>query len=123
WTASVSMEDMRAILLSDPCGLEAVYQKGRVSSLEYGPDDSRRNISFAAFSSKAGRLLGWNKIKSNLFTVAQTPQGYLFSGKGLGHGIGMCQYGAAALAKKGWKYEQILLFYYPGSSIQRCTGK
>ena len=36
---------------------------------------------------------------------------------GYGHGVGMSQYGADALAQEGWDYRQILLHYYPGCAI------
>ncbi len=44
---------------------------------------------------------------------------YLFSGKGWGHGVGMSQWGAKALADSGWTCEQILRFYYPGTVLGR----
>ena len=37
--------------------------------------------------------------------------------KGYGHGVGMSQYGANAMAKKGYKYEEILKYYYKGVNI------
>ncbi|MBI4549735.1 MAG: SpoIID/LytB domain-containing protein [Candidatus Omnitrophica bacterium] len=40
-----------------------------------------------------------------------------FSGVGWGHGVGMCQWGAKALAEQGKSYREILQFYYPGSSL------
>ena len=58
-----------------------------------------------------------NILKSNFYDVVM--QGYYFDlvGKGWGHGVGMCQWGAKEMASKGYKYEQILQFYYPGSEI------
>ena len=40
-------------------------------------------------------------------------------GDGWGHGVGMSQYGARALAASGYAYWQILGFYYPGTALQR----
>lgn len=40
-----------------------------------------------------------------------------FQGKGLGHGVGLCQYGAEQLAKDGKDYREILSWYYPGAKI------
>jgi SpoIID/LytB domain protein len=45
-------------------------------------------------------------------------KGYAFIGGGLGHGVGLSQYGSYNLAKLGWSAEQILTFYYPGTKIQ-----
>jgi stage II sporulation protein D len=42
---------------------------------------------------------------------------FLFNGHGLGHGVGMSQYGAYGYAENGWSYDQILAHYYPGTSL------
>ncbi len=42
------------------------------------------------------------------------------SGRGFGHGVGMCQFGAAALARQGWTHREIVAHFYPGSSVQRA---
>ena len=39
--------------------------------------------------------------------------------KGYGHGVGMSQYGALAMAKKGYKYDEILKHYYQGVDIKK----
>lgn len=45
-------------------------------------------------------------------------KGYSFIGGGLGHGVGLSQYGSYNLAQLGWSAERILSFYYPGTKIQ-----
>ena len=40
-----------------------------------------------------------------------------YDGKGFGHGVGLCQWGAEGKARKGWSGRQILAFYYPGAAI------
>ena len=52
------------------------------------------------------------------FTVNQTALAYRFDGHGWGHGLGMSQYGAKAMADQGFGYEQILAFYYPGTNLK-----
>ena len=42
------------------------------------------------------------------------------SGRGFGHGVGMSQFGAEALARDGWKPEDILLYYYPGARVEHA---
>jgi stage II sporulation protein D len=44
---------------------------------------------------------------------------FVFSGRGWGHGVGMCQVGAYGLAKQGWTAEQILKAYYTGIELSR----
>ena len=43
--------------------------------------------------------------------------GYTVTGGGYGHGVGMSQNGAKAMAEQGWNYEDILTFFYEGSSL------
>ena len=41
-------------------------------------------------------------------------------GRGFGHGVGLCQYGAEGKARAGWTAEQILAFYYPGAALLKA---
>jgi len=58
-----------------------------------------------------------NVIKSTNFTVEVKGDKAIFNGKGWGHGVGMCQWGAYFMARKGFKAEDILEFYYPGATV------
>lgn len=49
--------------------------------------------------------------------VVRSGSGMKFTGRGWGHGVGMCQWGAKALAEQGKTYREILEFYYPGATI------
>jgi len=40
-----------------------------------------------------------------------------FEGYGWGHGVGLCQWGAKGMAEEGYTYQEILRYYYPGSTI------
>ncbi|UCG46321.1 MAG: SpoIID/LytB domain-containing protein [Phycisphaerales bacterium] len=58
------------------------------------------------------------RLKSTIFEIMKLGNNWAFSGgRGYGHGVGMCQCGAQALARQGKKAEQILAYYYPGSRI------
>lgn len=56
------------------------------------------------------------KPVTKTYTAASSGN-FIFAGKGWGHGVGLCQYGACDLAKAGAKAETILELYYPGSKI------
>ena len=45
--------------------------------------------------------------------------GFQMTGGGFGHGVGMSQNGASAMAEKGWNYQDILQFYYEGIPINK----
>jgi len=44
---------------------------------------------------------------------------FTFQGKGWGHGVGMCQWGAKAMAENGWSAGKIVKYYYPGTQLQK----
>ena len=97
--------------------LRANYKQERVTSLSYTAASGYQGVIEASvFISKAGRVFGWNRIKSNLFVIEKTSKGWELSGNGLGHGIGMCQWGAHAMSESGKSCNEILSFYY-GSLI------
>jgi stage II sporulation protein D len=58
----------------------------------------------------------WN-LRSTFFTVVAENDSILLKGKGYGHGVGLCQEGAMAMAIKGFNYKQIIDFYYKGVFI------
>jgi len=62
-------------------------------------------------------LVGPNTIKSTNFEVEINGRYVTFYGKGWGHGIGMCQWGAYGMARRKWKAEEILTYYYPSAEI------
>lgn len=64
-----------------------------------------------------GRHLGWGLVKSLNFDVHREGAAFVFDGRGLGHGVGLCQYGARARADAGWDYRRILAAYYPGTRL------
>jgi len=43
----------------------------------------------------------------------------LLTGAGWGHGVGLCQIGAAVMGERGYTYDQILMHYYPGAEIKK----
>jgi stage II sporulation protein D len=52
------------------------------------------------------------QLKSTFFTIIPQGDTLLFKGRGFGHGVGMCQEGAMRMAKIGYKYPQVINFYY-----------
>ena len=63
------------------------------------------------------RLLSESHLKSSAFDVRYEDDMIILDGKGWGHGVGLCQIGAAVMASKGYTYKQILEHYYPGTTI------
>jgi stage II sporulation protein D len=63
------------------------------------------------------RTLGWNKIRSDLYDIRNNRDQVIFSGRGAGHGVGLCQAGASEMAREGKTYREILDFYFPGTKL------
>jgi len=57
-------------------------------------------------------------LPSAAFTWLVVGENILFTNLGFGHGVGMCQYGAAGMAEQGFEHQQILEYYYPGTEIR-----
>ena len=70
------------------------------------------------FREAVGRRLGARSLRSTLFSVTKSGNTFVFSGRGFGHGVGLCQAGAIARLKAGASPEQVLSFYFPGTSLR-----
>lgn len=64
-------------------------------------------------------LLGTLNIMSTDFEVHLVGDSLIFNGRGSGHGVGMCQYGAKAMGEAGFEYSNILKHYYPEAKLTR----
>lgn len=62
------------------------------------------------------RALG---LRSACFNIRYQDGSFLITTKGYGHGVGLSQWGAKALAEQGWTYEAILTHYFPGTQLCR----
>lgn len=112
WSSFFSKQDMK-LLLHGTENPVTVKKESRVTGLKYGPNYT----PIHSFLSQSGRRFGWNRIKSNDFTLKKVSSGYHLQGRGLGHGVGMCQWGAARMSELGANYEEILKHYYPGAVL------
>lgn len=72
------------------------------------------------------RVLSNTHLYSSAFVVRTdgedtngVPQHFTLIGAGWGHGVGLCQIGAAVMGEQGYKYDQILLHYYRGAEIKK----
>ena len=93
-------------------------RSGRLETIKIKDKEGEKEIKGYKF-----RLaLDPNMIRSTNFTIKITPKGVIFKGKGWGHGVGMCQWGAFGMAKKRARYKKILEFYYPEAKINEING-
>lgn len=123
WTAYFAESDI----------LAALQKRRRTSGLRLGSaragsrdvSGRLREIRFTVdgktVSVRANDFRNWmgaNTLKSTLIErVERRKKGYLFSGRGYGHGVGLCQWGARALAERRRGYREILMHYFPKAEI------
>jgi stage II sporulation protein D (peptidoglycan lytic transglycosylase) len=126
WTADISASDIeRALRLAGLRGdrlrslqVASRNASGRVTRLRaegFTPQD----VSGDDFRLAVGRVVGWRHLKSTMFQMRRTSSGYTFTGRGFGHGVGLCVIGAGNRAANGATTEEILRFYYPGLRVEQ----
>lgn len=133
WAATLTREEISAALAS--AGLAPPGWRhltiGRTGSAERGESPrvltvraDQKEITAEDFRLAIGRAYGWGKILSTWFEVHEENGNYHFSGRGSGHGVGLCQAGAAEMAAEGESAEKILAEYFPGAEARdEQTGK
>jgi stage II sporulation protein D len=68
------------------------------------------------------RVVGYTVLSSTMFDFEVAGLRIQFTGRGAGHGVGLCQWGAKVLAERGYSAETILDYYYPGTEIRTLTS-
>jgi len=91
-------------------------ESGRVSALKITGSAKSPTISGTEFR----KIIGYGVLKSTLFNIRENGDEIAFSGSGSGHGVGMCQWGAKEMSDQGFKYRQILGFYYKDLKIKKA---
>jgi len=97
-------------------------ESGRVGKIRiYGDGDQPTDVE--------GLAVRWTlDVPDTLFTAKRLapknqPAGWLFTGKGFGHGVGMCQIGSYGMAQRGHTYREILTHYYTGVELGRVRWR
>ena len=65
------------------------------------------------------KWLSESHLKSSAFEISWKGDRLILEGSGWGHGVGLCQIGAAVMGARGYGYDEILRHYYPGATIKR----
>ena len=116
WKYELKNSDLKKLNLSDVFSVSLDYNNSnRVNNLTFSTSKGDAKIKATDFRKKIGNTI----IKSTLFDVNVIGNKVFVSGKGYGHGVGMSQYGAVEMAKKGSNYKDIIEFYFPGTNIEK----
>ena len=127
WTADVKLDELSEMLRRQELGV------GMVTALEVTERTLSLRATWVVVHGTRGsvrlrgndlrRVVGYDTLKSTLFAVAVHGDVAEFAGRGYGHGVGLCQWGAKAMAEQGYSAHQILEFYYPGTTMGTLSGR
>lgn len=110
------IEDLHPVKIGESGRIIELEIIGKMRSLTLGKELSiRRSLAKDCLYSSAFRVVS----KSEKNGVRR----FIIEGRGWGHGVGMCQVGAARMAVEGKTAEEILRFYYPGCRIESLSHK
>ena len=87
------------------------------SMLNFSQENRLSDYKTATFSISLRTMRSDLNLRSTFFSVVTEGDSVILKGKGYGHGVGLCQEGAMAMAVKGFRYREIINFYYTGVII------
>ncbi len=130
WTQTWTPAQLASALARDPRAkvagfisltVDGLDASGRITTVTVaGADGTMRAVT----GPQLRQILGYDVLRSTRVTLTRTPEGnYQFDGKGWGHGLGMSQDGAVAMAGPPYRktYQEILKHYYVGVQIASDT--
>ena len=125
WTVRYTAEDLAAIVKEksgiDFGEIEALRPvkhgtSGRIYELEIVGSKHRMIVGKEL---EIRKWLSKTCLYSSAFEVEREGTDFVLRGKGWGHGVGLCQIGAAVMADKGYTFEQILAYYYTNAQLKK----
>jgi stage II sporulation protein D len=119
WTLHLNPDDIakkfKAASRLQAMKILAKTESGRIAKLQMKwSDGTASTVSGHEFR----MTMGHDKVRSAKFEVVKVADGgFDLAGRGFGHGVGMCQWGARHLAKEGKSYREILAHYFPKAAF------
>lgn len=121
WRKTISSQDLAKALLGSTQETQVLLG---VLVIGRHPGDSQRVKDVLVVGQNSARVIAGTELRrlfnlpSTQFSLFQSDSSYIFSGRGYGHGLGLSQWGAKALADNGYNAEQILSYYYKDVTIE-----
>jgi stage II sporulation protein D len=124
WTAELSVDEIGNALIPK------FKRIGKIQKISFKKNNDRvvevtiihSNGSIKMNGNEFRLLLPSGKLKSTYFSARQDKKILHISGRGWGHGVGMCQWGAKGRGEKGIKYDKILSHYYKDIQFKKITN-
>ena len=127
WSLDLRLADLSDVLRKNDVGV------GTVTAIEVTERTATLRATVVTVRGATGvvrlrgndfrRMVGYDTLKSTLFAVVMEGDVAHFSGRGYGHGVGLCQWGARGMAEQGYTAKQILGFYYPGTTFDSLESE
>lgn len=124
WTLSVPLAEAQALL--ERHGFE-----GRLKNIEIASHSKSGRARVVKVSGmrpdrmggdQFRSIVGYTKLRSTAFSLKKKDDAFTFTGRGYGHGVGMCVIGAGRRARRGETTTEILKHYYPGLKIEPLSS-
>jgi stage II sporulation protein D len=113
WSTSISFNEWTGYLKKSGYAGSGV----NASLLNFSQITRSGDYIAGSFSLPLRQIRNDLNLRSTFFSVSVDGDSVIFKGRGYGHGVGLCQEGAMAMAAKGFSYKQIIGFYYTGVRI------
>jgi stage II sporulation protein D len=125
WDEEVSpvFKDKKEYFRNDFCNILKILNCGKINIDILSTTKTGRILSIKINDKtfKGSNITSLLKLRSNDFDIVINGESVTINTKGYGHGVGMSQYGALAMAQKGYKYDEILRYYYKDTSIKKIN--
>lgn len=125
WTVKYSREELSTLVhrrtgvdYGEILSLEPV-ERGPSGRIKYLRINGTKHSSVIGKELAIRRALSETHLKSSAFEVTVDGDFFVLRGRGWGHGVGLCQIGAAVMASEGYDYRQILSHYYVGAEVEQ----
>ena len=124
WTIELSLKEIEE-------ALRKKYQRmGKISKISFKKFDDRviaveivhSNGTINLTGNQFRLLISPERLRSTFFTAEKKGNVFYIQGRGWGHGVGMCQWGAKGRAEHGFSYEKILTYYYKDVKLTRINN-
>jgi stage II sporulation protein D len=122
WTLKVSALELQRAFGFPVEGIRVLarWDSGRAKTVEIRTQQGSKPRWIRKPAAEIRSILGAERLRSTAFDVQRGPDGhFVFDGRGNGHGVGMCQWGAKEMGERGQTFSSILSHYYPASRLLR----
>jgi stage II sporulation protein D len=122
WTAEFSKDELTTLLK------RYIPNLSKIKSIQISKKDVAglvREVSVKSahgITALSGQKMYWlPNVKSFCYSIQNTPTKIIFKGRGYGHHVGLCQWGACKMVCDGLDYKRVLRFYYPGITFMKIV--